>query len=83
MSNEDRKHNGWANYEIVLVRNRDGRPDLWIDIVVRHLISEDGTRYYDYAGSTLNDANTSTPYDPTTESNEDTAADWLARRVLP
>jgi len=63
---------------IVLIRNRDGSPDLWLDIVDQHLIREDGSRYHDYTGSTLNDDNTSVPYDPATESNEDTAAAWLA-----
>ena len=60
----------------VLVRNADGSPALWVDIVDTHLIREDGTRYHDYTGSTLNDDNTSITFDPSVEDLEVCAEQW-------
>lgn len=60
----------------VLVRYPNGQPALWLDIVDTELLHEDGRRTHNYAGTTLNDTNTSIPFDPANEDLEVTAEDW-------
>lgn len=61
----------------ILVRRPDGTPALWAEIVDTEYLRDDGTRFHDYSGSTLNDDRTSIPFDPATESFEDVAMGWL------
>lgn len=62
----------------VLVRDADGTPALWLDVVRTDLLHDDGRRSADYTGTTLNDETTSIPFDPATEDEEATALTWKA-----
>lgn len=60
----------------ILHRNADGTPALWLDIVRVELLHDDGRRTVDYTGTTLNDDNTSIPFDPSIEDVEAAALAW-------
>lgn len=65
-------------YTKILARNSDGTPALWLEIDEVELLHDDGTRSKDYTGTTLNDDNTSIPFDPATEDIDLAVAQWEA-----
>ena len=60
----------------ILVRHKNGSPALWLDEVRTELLHDNGSRSVDYYGSTLNDDNTSVPFDPATEDLDLAVEDW-------
>jgi len=60
----------------IVVRHPDGSPALWLDVFKTELVHSDGTRSVDYSGTTLNDDNTSVPFDPATEDIDVAIEDW-------
>lgn len=63
-------------YTKVLVRDGNGQPALWLDINKVEVIDDRGNRTADYTGTTLNDANSSIPFDPSVEDADLAVEQW-------